>query len=116
MEIEQTFDLTKRILVNMASSQIWGLHPEKGWSRPLVIEYNGEWYMLANLNEEKYFEEKYFDYSDDVKNGDYVPTGIKVEDRLIIMSNEGCIPSRDYKEKHFKILYDDNKRKGNETP
>ena len=114
MEIEQTFDLTKRILVNMASSQIWGLHPEKGWSRPLVINYNGEWYILANLNEEKYFEEKYFDYSDDVKNGDYVPTGIKVEDRLI-MSNEGCIPSRDYKEKHFKI-YDNNKRKGNETP
>lgn len=33
----------------------------------------------------------------------------------LIMTNEGCLPSRDYKEKHFKI-YDDNKRKGNETP
>ncbi len=78
----QWIDVIKRILIKLVGSTSWGLHPENGWSRPMVIDYKGEWYMLVNPNENRYFEEMYFDYSDDVKRGDYVPMGIKVGEEI----------------------------------
>ena len=111
MGTDKFFEVTKRILVQMASTTSWGLHPEKGWSRPLVIQYNGEWYILANPGEDKYFEEQYFDYSEDVKNGEYVPYGMKVGEEKTTYSNEGCIPSRDYILKNFKIEEDDTTKR-----
>lgn len=89
----------------------------------MIIQYNGEWYALAKPDEPKYFEEQYFDYSEDVKNGDYIPMDMKVGDEDkewddetkehfksgFTYSNEGCIPSRDYILKNYKI--DDDRKK-----
>ena len=69
--------LVQKVLLNLVGPKMWGLHPEKGWRRPMVIEYNGEWYVMPKEDNE-YFQDKYFDYTKDVEAGVYVPTRIKV--------------------------------------
>lgn len=58
------------ILSRLTGPSIWGLHPEKGWVRPFIINVDNKNYMLVN-NEDKGFDEPYYDYSEDIKNGDY---------------------------------------------
>ena len=73
------FDIVTKVATKLIGTKMWGLHPQKGWSMPLIIEYNGEYYRLK---EKVYREEKYFDYTEDIKNGVYEPTGIKVEEQV----------------------------------
>ena len=70
-------DTALRVLLKLIGPQIWGLAPEKGYKRPQVIEYNGEWYVMPKEDKE-YFDKPYYDYTKDVECGIYVPTGIKV--------------------------------------
>ena len=76
--MEKMFDLINRVATKLTVTTSWGLHPEKGWSRPLCINHNGEWYMFAGTD--KYCKEPYYDYTEDIKNGLYVPMGIKDEE------------------------------------
>ena len=75
---KERFKFTVQVLVNMPSSKMWGLHPDKGWCRPLVVEHNGEWYIKENSQHEQYFDERYYDFTKDIQSGIYQPTGIKV--------------------------------------
>ena len=71
------FNLVKRMLLNMIAPKMWGIMPEKGWVRPQVIAYNGEWYIRLQ-DDTEYFQDPYYNYKQDVENGIYVPTGVKV--------------------------------------
>jgi len=83
LDIKKALELSCEIFLNLASPKMWGLKPEKGWCRPCVIEHEGEYYCLRNPNEEVYFEEAYSDFTEDIKNGVYVPTGIKVNESYL---------------------------------
>ena len=82
MEIngKQINDLVIHIYLKLLAPKLWGVSPDKGWTRPLVIDYNGEWYIMSKEDNE-YFPREYFDYTKDVENGLYVPTGIKVGEK-----------------------------------
>lgn len=66
-----------RVILKMDGPKMWGLHPEKGWKRPSVIKYDGEWYVMVKEDNE-YFQDRYYNFNQDVADGIYVPTGVKV--------------------------------------
>ena len=77
METTETLNLVRRVLLKLIGPKMWGFIPEKGWKRPEVIDYNGEWYIKEEEDKE-YFQQKYFDYAKDIECGIYVPLGVKV--------------------------------------
>ena len=78
METTETLNLVCRVLLKLIGPKLWGLHPEKGWKRPSVIDYNGEWYILTKEYADEYLPDDYYDYTKDIECGIYVPTGVKV--------------------------------------
>ena len=76
---EEPPNLLLRIAIEMFSTKIWWLTPEKGYTRPDVIQHNGEWYVKVKKDDE-YFPEPYSDYTKDIERGIYAPTGIKVKE------------------------------------
>lgn len=70
-------EMVTKVALKMDGPKMWGLHPEKGWKRPTVINYNGEWYVMVKEDNE-YFQDCYYNYNQDVADGIYVPTGVKV--------------------------------------
>ena len=139
---KEHFEFVQKLFLRLAAPKMWGLNPEYGYTRPQVIDYNGEWYIKMG-EDNTYYKEPKCDWDAAVASGLYKPTGVKVGDEekdpddytkvklmmthrgiekyfgkgdlKLTISNEGCIPSRDYIVKNYK-LYDDNKRKGDETP
>ena len=77
LKLVNPLEMVTKVVLKMDGPKIWGLHPEKGWKRPTVIEHNGEWYIMVKEDNE-YFQDRYYNYNQDVADGIYVPTGIKV--------------------------------------
>ena len=80
--VENFLNITRRVALNMVGPKMWGLHPENGYVRPQIVEYNGEWYIKVKEDNE-YFQEPYYDYEKDIESGLYVPTGVKVGEKNI---------------------------------
>ena len=75
-----TLEIAKKVFFRLVSPKMWGLKPDPdgGWVRPELVEYNGEWYIKKDFDDKKVFKNSYNDFSEDIRNGEYVPTGVKV--------------------------------------
>lgn len=67
----------EKLFLRLASPKLWGLHPEYGYTRPQVIDYNGEWYIKMG-EDNTYYKEPKCDFDKAVMSGLYQPTGVKV--------------------------------------
>ena len=68
-----------KLYLRLAVPKMWGLHPEYGYTRPQVIDYNGEWYIKMG-EDNTYFKEPECDWKAAIASGLYQPTGVKVGD------------------------------------
>lgn len=87
-------ELARKIYYKLEGPKMWGLRPEPnyGWTRPLVIEYEGQYY---DINPDKIIDEpmdgdsyeiynKYIMDSvvKDIENGVYLPSGVFIKDLM----------------------------------
>ena len=76
---KEHFEFVQKLFLRLATPKMWGLHPEYGYTRPQVIDYNGEWFIKMG-EDNTYYKEPKCDFDEAIASGLYQPTGVKVGD------------------------------------